>query len=499
MNVTPVPCDQKLERRCTAPECNEDPRRPGTRVPVEALFELEAQLSEPLFCGVSVGATLGEFFNRELLVGPARSGLLERPMDWLRCCRHWLRQPQGETPRLPNDPGRFLLTWINEKPHCRDLVLPVVEALGSRHCHLIGRAASMEAQLPRDTGFMTWDRLPHVSHKLWRQEYGRCAPIWRRQIETLRRRYAIPVAIIPRLTDALIVQSQRVMSCRELLAQLDPRVIITEYDRNDRASCLVLAARARGIPTVTMIHGTINPPYGYTPLLADVALCWGEQHRDQMIALGTESKRLIVTGCQRITRALSADHVPARTKIGMPPERPLVLLATSPIRAEHRKTLARAFCRAFAGDARISAVVRVHPSETTSFYAEEIAAFPSVRFLANDAWTLDEALTAADVIVCHDSGLGNDALIKGKLTVVLDVLPVPLKNGWELVQKAGCPHVHSASELADVIDRVLWDVASREALKARAETYVRYFCAAFGAEAAANVARVVVERARTPA
>jgi len=49
---------------------------------------------------------------------------------------------------------------------------------------------------------------------------------------------------------------------------------------------------------------------------------------------------------------------------------------------------------------------------------EEAAEFPTVSFLSNNLCTVDETL-AADIVVCHDSGPGNDALMKRKLSVAL--------------------------------------------------------------------------------
>jgi hypothetical protein len=136
-------------------------------------------------------------------------------------------------------------------------------------------------------------------------------------------------------------------------------------------------------------------------------------------------------------------------------------------------------------------VVRLHPSETLAFYSREAARFPSVRFLANDVWTADDALAASDVVVCRDSGLGNDALVKGKLVVVLDNLPEELGNGSTLVQHAKAPVAHDARQLQLVVDRILSDDVYRRELRDAAERYVDFFCAAFGDKAARNAAEAV--------
>jgi hypothetical protein len=100
-------------------------------------------------------------------------------------------------------------------------------------------------------------------------------------------------------------------------------------------------------------------------------------------------------------------------------------------------------------------------------------------------------LAASDIVVSRDSGLGNDALVKGKLVVVLDNLPEELGNGRSLAEHAKAPVVRDARQLQLVVSRILSDEAYRTELKDAAERYVNYFCAAFGDKAARNAAEAV--------
>jgi hypothetical protein len=283
----------------------------------------------------------------------------------------------------------------------------------------------------------------------------------------------------------------------DLVDRLQPSVVVTEHDRNPFGACLVLTARTRGVPTVTMMHGVGTSSYEFTPLLADLALCWGEQQRLQMMSFGVPDDRLVITGCQRLTRTLTSEPSTARSKVGLPPERPVVLLASANINRESPHFVAQAFCEAFSGQHELSAVVRLHPSENLAFYSQELRRFPDIRFLANDAWTVDEALAASDVIVCRDSGLGNDALVKKRPVVVLDNLPEELGNGRCLAEHARAPVVHDAGQLRSVVEKILSDVRYRMELAEAAERYVPFFCSAFGADAAHNAAEVIREVART--
>jgi hypothetical protein len=352
----------------------------------------------------------------------------------------------------------------------------------------------MEPQIPTGAEYLDFDTSFAFSMSEWRNEYKSYSPIWKRTLKEVLCRNGLPLKIMPRLESGMIMQSQRVMASEQLLDRLKPAAVVTEYDRNEQASCLILAAKRRGIPTMTMIHGVINHACGYTPLLADLAFCWGERHRDQMIAMGVEPERLRVVGCPRLNRSLPIPSRVARVKAGLPPDKPLALLATNPILPAHKMRLAWVFCEALKNNAEVTGSVRLHPSEKLEEYAEVAKAFPGIKFIANQTWSLEEAIAAADVVVCQDSGFGNDALIKGKPAVVLDVLPVPLGNGHELVEHAGCPRAGNSRELLQVVSQIISSPTVLETLRSRTDRYVQAFCAAFEEEAARNIADEIMRR-----
>jgi hypothetical protein len=128
------------------------------------------------------------------------------------------------------------------------------------------------------------------------------------------------------------------------------------------------------------------------------------------------------------------------------------------------------------------------------FYSSIAAKHPVVRFLQNGILTLDEAVAAADIVVCHDSGFGNDAVVKGCLVVVLDVLPEPLSNGQTMVGM-GLPRATGEMELAEIVGRLFADSEYRSMVDKLCRLYAERYCSAAGVEAARNVAKVVKRHA----
>ena len=462
----------------------------------EDLLRLERDLSDLTYSEVPVVSTLGDVFRSAFLRGGRQWGWASGVLSNARAARNYWRG----LPRLSNgeglrEPGRILVTWASTKFHNRGLVLPVLNALGPERCNVIGPENDMADYLSRETGYVTWGAAEQVvSWKEWRVTYSRVAWEWRRRLRDGFGQYGIPSSAFSFLMNAILVQSQRIFAYGGLLDAIRPAAVLTDYDRHIRHSCLILAAKARRIPTMTQIHGVINPPYGYVPLLADLAFCWGEQHRDQMMALGTKPDQLVITGCPRLNPGLDAEKCSSREKAGLSPTTPVVMLATNPPSPETRGLLVSAFCRAIQMTEGISGLVRLHPSETIQSYSAEAATFPDIRFSENEKMTVDEALAASDVVVCRDSGFGNDAIYKGKLTIVMDMDDRPVGNGATLVEKAGCPYVRTSEELSTVLKRLFSDSEFHAELRKRAEEYAPYYCFDFGARAANRIAEEVVSR-----
>ena len=168
------------------------------------------------------------------------------------------------------------------------------------------------------------------------------------------------------------------------------------------------------------------------------------------------------------------------------------MLGLSVMTRAERLHVGEVFCRGLEMLPRATGIVRLHPSESLAAYAELIARHPSVRFVDNRQVTLDEAMAATDAVVVHNSGLGSDALVKRRLTAVIDSLLSPLGHGRELVEEAGCPRVTSPEELSTALEAMLFDEAKRNSYRAAAERYeTRRFCAYFGRESARQIARTV--------
>lgn len=468
---------------------NQDPPIIST----ETLLAIEESLKEPRFFNMSVGTTLNDRLITKLANGARIWDWKSALKDSVRYYYHrWVPTCTG-TCDYSDVPGRLCVTWLFDRFDLKGFVLPVIETYGPERTFVMGPSKAMISQLPPGTEFILWDELPRIDMGEWRREFDRCAPAWRRKLTDVLTQHNISRNVIPYLMDTLQVQTQRIMAFGRFLVFSKPCAIFTEYDRNAHASCLILAAKAFFIPSYTMIHGVLEPypSFGFIPLLADYVCCWGEQHRARILEYGASLESILVTGCQRLSRKLLADGGQVKVNAGLPVDIPVVMLATSPIHPEYKKKYAEAFCLGVSEIENITAVVRLHPAECLSEYKDLIRHFPSVRFMANNDWTIDESLAATDILVNHDSGFGNDALVKKRLVVILDVLPIPLGYGGELIEMAGCPSAKNSKELRRIIERILVDKSLQRDLHEKGEQYVEKYYYAFGEEATQNIVKFI--------
>jgi hypothetical protein len=289
--------------------------------------------------------------------------------------------------------------------------------------------------------------------------------------------------------------SQYLTGFLSFLDRCRPTAILTEYDRHHVWSALVLAARAKGIPTFTLVHGvpSANANEGYVPVIADKLICWGELSKEVFLSAGVPPEKILIGGCPRLNRELSATAVQGRMKLGIDVHKPVAMMGTAPIRCDEFRELVEMFCRAADRLKGISAVVRLHPSEQPGTYALIAQRHPTIRFFTDSEASLDESLAAADVVVCQSSGLGSDALVMGRLTIVLDTPGLRLGPAQDLVERARCPRVTTEDELVAALRCLLFDEAARHEQAAVATKYVREFCAAFGRDSARLIAKMITE------
>lgn len=452
-----------------------DPTSPGR----DGIWTVERALAAPPFGSIRVGPLVNDLLFR------VANGRSASPVaDTLRLAADVVRRGSGDT-ESGSTPlrGRILVTLVDDSARIANLVLPVLDELGEDAVVLPAR--------PGLSGIVTGPAATVQDHELgvddraaWFRLFRRAAPSWARSLGVLVRQGLLPRDALPGLAHLLVVQSRRTLRYQRAFAHDPPAGVLVEYDRGTFAAPIVAAARSCGIPTATMVHGSVQP-HGYTPLVADRAFCWGETQMAQLEAAGAPPDCLTITGCQRLgletwTRAT------ARADLGVD-DRPLILLATNNLlEPAERLRLARMAFEAVAtlGDT-VQMGIRLHPRETTDDYRELIDSRADLRLLTVDQVTGDQVLAACDLVICGISAFADEATVAGVPAMIVD-----LSNSGTVTVGLGAagPVASNRAELAELLTSWAADGATRAALHDLTASRGRQLCAATGRDAARRVA-----------
>lgn len=400
--------------------------------------------------------------------------------------KHWLLPRKNNHAPAVSENG-VLMALSNDTSRIVDLMLPVLDEFNGYSCSVLCCKEDIKANLPAGVSKVIWNECLIYSPNDWRSFYSRNRKKWNINLKKICSKSGLPEAAYQQLSFTLMIASQYIMGYLNYLLLTRPKVIITDYDRNHRCSCLVIAAKLAGIPTVTLTHGVMSMDAdGYAPVLADKIISWGELDRDKLIKAGVEPEKIIIGGCPRLSRELNVDSVKSRIKMGLDRQRKVVMFASTPER--ERFEYVKAFCEAIEKQSEYVGFVRLHPSEKMSTYKHIIEEYPAVHFFENTISTLDEALAVSDVVVTHGSGVGLDALVKRRMTVIMDFEVRPFEYNSDWVYQAGCPHVRTSGELSNLLKKTLVNFKEKKEKINQAEVFLKKAFVAYGSESAKLIA-----------
>lgn len=454
----------------------------------EIRYDLERRLARRKFMGVEIGLTL-----KSLLLTTKETSFCHAVKQMMHLLRFLVFGPRRRKamPQLRRGIGLILLN--SDSPRLVKLILPIVSTFNQDEYNVMTCTESAPTCFPKEVG---WCRaccaLPLHSFSA-RVKAVAESPCYLGELYRWVRDNRLPVTLIPEFLFNICYRYVYIKGAYEFLEKVRPRFVMADYEHLHPWSSLFLVARRKGIQTLNLMHGEIYSAYAWMPLLSDVIACWGESQKRQLIGLGLDAGRIRVCGCPRIDRSINVDVAGVRSRLCVDATKPVALLATNPILWEYREKQVVVFAEALKDIGTVQGLVRLHPSERLEQYAGLSARFPWVKFYDAQSWTLEESIAVSRVVVNHDSGLGDDALVYGRPVIELDVLPIGLTNGRKLVERAGCPLAKDAGELRKTIVDLCTNEDSYRRHLGLAEPFVKDLFFAVGDEAGRNTASVLRE------
>lgn len=227
-------------------------------------------------------------------------------------------------------------------------------------------------------------------------------------------------------------------------SKTQPKCIVTEFDRNSISSALILAAKKYRITSITLTHGVICD-YGFTPLLADYIFCWGKFQQNQLIEQGVPSKKIVITGNPMIKK----------TEQNVITEGVVICFAISP--EVLNRSMIELFISVMEKFDQATGMIKLHPSLHKDNFLWVSNLSPKIIIKDYKEITNKELFKEIDLLLIHQSGIANEALVAGIPVVVVE--PEGSCNfselQRELIYSAGCKGSTNSEELTAILSEFI--------------------------------------------
>jgi CDP-glycerol glycerophosphotransferase (TagB/SpsB family) len=269
----------------------------------------------------------------------------------------------------------------------------------------------------------------------------------------------------------------------------------------------IAAARALGIPTIGVQHGTINPTHMMYTLppgqvsgapIPDYFAAYSEYAQEVMTVYGAYPReRIWVTGSPRFDELVNnpPDRQQARTRLDLPADKQIILVTTQT--AAWFSAAVKALFAAARTRNDVIVCVKVHPkanAHSTEFYrslAQQVGATNVIYF--DDRF--GDLLAACDVLVSGSSTTVLEATLLGRRTICVNFSGVA--DRYPYVEDGASVPARSAREMETALDAVL-SSETREQLEAARQRFLkRHAGPSATGEAGMVLARNIVELAGT--
>jgi hypothetical protein len=258
-------------------------------------------------------------------------------------------------------------------------------------------------------------------------------------------------------------------------------IVICDLDRYATNAPIILAARSLGIPSATIVHGSVSPIDNYIPVIADYFLGWGNYHEAVFRShLEKKGRGFRIIGNPKFPEVHKRRHK----------EISIIGLATSPLPEDVNMRIVDAFekgTRSFE-----ERKVKIHPLEKVEFYAEVLKGRKDIIIDSNNS--SDSFLKEIDALCVRNSQIGSDAMAYQIPIIVLDCNGKgELQNGQLLAEKADCPIVKNDLELSVEISKLKSDKSYYDHRINRQNQFMRELVKYAGIESDKQMLKFIVE------
>jgi UDP-N-acetylglucosamine 2-epimerase len=320
----------------------------------------------------------------------------------------------------------------------------------------------------------------------WTVRVLRLERIWERAerflSKTTRRRslksfYAQPSAEKPdyKKERLYVMLSKFFLNLTRLLHTRWPDIVVVLTDTTPPCRIAVLTAKLAHIPSLLLLHsGMIGRNYECPDFVVDKIAVPGDYARRILRNCGVGEKRLVVTGYPSYDALVQVEKHFRRNvicmKLGLDPEKRILVFTTENLPAREGELLARAVYRSVKEFPSMQFVVKVHPSESDSSIYRNLAKEFGLNVVITKDASIYEVLYVCDLVITGFSATALDAMMLDKPVITVNLTgmedPIPFAESGAAIG------VYDERNLIEALEKGLYDEASRNNLESAREKFV---------------------------
>lgn len=262
----------------------------------------------------------------------------------------------------------------------------------------------------------------------------------------------------------------------DLLERKDIDIIVVQNDVTELRKVFVQVGKKLGIRSTVIQHGMIGHPIACLPLSANNFFAWGKINKEWLLARGAPARKIYITGCPRFDREyVQSDKITDQEKgnlskrcIVFAPQHQNIntnfanLHVSSYELEEYFKDIIKTVKKL-----AVPLIIKLHPADQNASLHRKIA-LKIARDLKADVKVIKKAnlksiISECSALITFSSTVGLEAMLLGK----------PVISLWNSGKSAVANYVSqdsaiivkSASELENVLRKILEDKTFREEIK----------------------------------
>jgi len=297
-------------------------------------------------------------------------------------------------------------------------------------------------------------------------------------------------------------------AAERVMEEMRPKLVVVGNDLTVGGRALARVARAAGVPSACIMHGTVLDPL-HRHHVVDRLLVYGDAHRRHLVdRQGIEAGRIAVTGApylDQLERQKREVDRRLQRKLGLGPRQPFVVMAVSnPANMvtlqQHERTI-----RAVMGLStrlRMPLVARLHRGDSPAHYERLAREVPGQRLVVvrNDApgWpgTILDWLQGCSLLLTGASTVALEAMLLDVPVVTMDFTGD--YADVDFIKARATEHVTDEVALVRAATALVADPASAAALRTRAAGFLGDYFYRVDRGASQRCADALVELMRSP-